>query len=314
MSTPPPPGGVSIFGYCTSVTRVALLVLAVAACSSTEELEAKVTKLEHDIATLRKERQFLELKQVQLLKEVGEVRGKLDELTKKPPPPTTWTRPARQKPDPQTTYSLAIDPLDPVDGAPDALVTIVEAYEYACPFCERARTTIEELKKRYGKDLRWVGKPLVVHPQVATAPALAICAASKQRRFDPMDHQLWEDGFKARRFDKLGCWDEIGGCPIVGGFARKAGIDMKMFRDDMKDACREWLRNSEAAIKRVGASGTPSFFINGRFLSGARPVDDFARLIDEELAKAQARVQAGTARADYYQKWVVEDGVPDIGP
>lgn len=296
------------------MTRVALLVLAVAACSSTDELEAKVTKLEQEVETLRKERQFLELKQVQLLKEVGEVTRKLDELTRKPAPPTTWTRPSRQQPDAQTTYSLAIDPLDPVDGADDALVTIVEAYEYACPFCERARATMEELKKRYGKDLRWVGKPLVVHPQIATAPALAICAASKQRRFDAMDHQLWEDGFKARQFDKLGCWDEIGGCPIVGRFARKAGLDIKQFKDDMKDACRTWLRNSEAAVKRLGASGTPSFFINGRFLSGARPADDFARLIDEELAKANSRIQMGTSRADYYEKWVVAEGQPELDP
>lgn len=298
------------------MTRVALLALAVVACSSTEELENKVHKLEDSVATLKKDRQFLETKQVQLLKEVGELSRRVDELTKKlaPQPPTTWTRATRRQADPATTYSIAIDPLDPVDGASDALVTIVEGYEYACPFCERARATMQELKKRYGRDLRWVGKQLVVHPQNATAAALAICAATKQKKFDAMDYLLWESGFKARQFDRTGCWDEADGCSVVGGFARKAALDYKRFRDDMRDACLSWLRNNEAALKKLGASGTPSFFINGRYLSGARPAADFAALIDEELAKARSRVQSGTTRAEYYDKWVVDQGVPDLGP
>jgi protein-disulfide isomerase len=37
--------------------------------------------------------------------------------------------------------------------------------------------------------------------------------------------------------------------------------------------------------RKLGVSGTPSFFVNGRFLSGAQPYASFARLIDEELAK-----------------------------
>ena len=50
-------------------------MLAVTACGSTDELEHDVGKLESDIATLRKERQFLEVKQVQLLEKVGELEA-----------------------------------------------------------------------------------------------------------------------------------------------------------------------------------------------------------------------------------------------
>ena len=293
--------------------RIVLVLAVVAACSSTEEVEKKVAKLEEEIATLRKEREFLEVKQVQLLAQFGELQNKVDELTKKPLAPAYPRYPARKQPDAAKTYSIAIDPTDPSEGSADALVTIVEAYEYACPYCEKVRATMEELKKRYGRDVRWVGKQLVVHPQTATAPALAACAAHRQRKFAAMDHLLWE-GFKARQFDKHGCWDELGGCPIVGGFARKAGLDGKRFRDDMKGACMTWLRNNEAAIKKLGGAATPTFFINGRYFSGAQPVDSFAALIDEELTKAKARVQQGTPRADYYDKWVVEAGQPDLDP
>ena len=40
-----------------------------------------------------------------------------------------------------------------------------------------------------------------------------------------------------------------------------------------------------AMAAKLGVSGTPSFFVNGRFLSGAQPYASFARVIDEELAK-----------------------------
>jgi protein-disulfide isomerase len=292
------------------VIKVAL-VLALVACNSTDEIEKKVGKLEEEIATLRKERQFLEVKQVQLLKEVGELAKKVDDLTKQKAAPPSYARPTRAQPKPDKTYSIAINSLDPSDGASDALVTIVEGYEYGCPYCERVRPTMEELKKRYGKDLRWVGK----HPTIATPSALAACAAHKQRKFTAMDRLLWEEGFKARKFDQANCQDDDAiGCPIVLGFAKKVGLDLKKFRDDMKDSCRTWLRDNETALKRLGANATPTFFINGRYISGAQPADSFAALIDEELTKAKARVQQGTSRAGYYEKWVVDEGEPDLGP
>ena len=98
------------------------------------------------------------------------------------------------------------------------------------------------------------------------------------------------------------------------GFARTLGLDVQKFRADMKDSCHVWLRDNEGALKRLGAMATPTFFINGRYISGAQPADSFAALIDEELTKAKARVQQGTARADYYDKWVVDEGEPDLAP
>ena len=301
--------------YSRSVIRLALAFALVAVgCGSTDELEKKVTKLETDIATLRKEREFLELKQVQLLKEVSDLEKKVDELTKRNAPSyPSYRPPARKQADPLKTYSLALDPSDLTDGASDALVTIVEGYEYGCPFCEKARATMDELKKKYGKDLRWVGKQLVVHPQIATASALAICAAQKQHKFAAMDRLLWEEGFKARKFDKSSCWTDPDGCSVVDGFAKKVGLDLKRFRDDMK-TCEPWLKGNMAALAKLGANATPTFFINGRYLAGAMPADNFATVIDEEMSKAKARVQQGTPRAGYYDKWVVEEGEPDIGP
>ena len=291
------------------------MVVALVACHGNDELEKKVTKLEEEIQALRKERQFLEVKHVQLLKEVTELEQKVDELTKKAAPPSFAARPSnRLQPKPDKTYSLAIDPMDSIDGSADALVTIVEGYEYACPFCERARATMDELKKRYGKDVRWVGKQLVVHPQIATPAALAICAANLQHRFAAMDHLLWEDGFKARQFDNSGCESDADGCPKMVKFARKLHLDVDRFRTDMKGSCTSWLSGNRRAFEHLGANATPTFFINGRFMSGAQPADTFATLIDEELARAKSRVQSGTKPAEYYDKWVVDAGDKDLTP
>jgi hypothetical protein len=56
----------------------------------------------------------------------------------------------------------------------------------------------------------------------------------------------------------------------------------------------------ESVARRFGAGGTPAFFINGRFMSGAQPETAFLSLVDEEMEKAKARVDAGTPRAEVY--------------
>jgi predicted DsbA family dithiol-disulfide isomerase len=55
----------------------------------------------------------------------------------------------------------------------------------------------------------------------------------------------------------------------------------------------------------LGARGTPAFFVNGRYLSGAQPEASFSRVIDEVMKKAK---DSGVARGDYYAKEVVAKG------
>jgi protein-disulfide isomerase len=105
------------------------------------------------------------------------------------------------EPDREKTYSMPIEG-NPFSGPADAKVTIVKGYEYACFYCDKVRSTMEEISKKYGADVRIVDKQFVVHPQAATAPALAACAAHKQGRFEQMDKLLWEKVFAAKNFDK----------------------------------------------------------------------------------------------------------------
>jgi protein-disulfide isomerase len=230
-------------------------------------------------------------------------------------------RPQRAEPDRAKTYSMPIDN-DPVDGPADAKVTLVKAYDYACPYCEKVRDTMDELRKKYGNDLRIVFKQFVVHPQQATAPALAVCAANKQGKFLQMDQLLWDKGFKARQFDKDAtaeaggaaqrCWESAAGCPIVNGFAQELGLNVDKFKADMKGECQAILQKDMRDLQTLGVGATPSFFVNGRFMSGAMPIDNFSQLIDEELKKANEKIAQGTSAASFYQQVVVDKGLKQL--
>jgi len=230
-------------------------------------------------------------------------------------------RQARPEPDRAKTYAMPIDG-DPVEGPADAKVTLVKAYDYACPYCEKVRDTMDELRKKYGNDLRIVFKQFVVHPQIATAGALAVCAANKQGKFLQMDQLLWDKGFKNRQFDKDAaaeaggqpqrCWEAAAGCPIVVGFAQELQLNIDKFKADMKGECQALIQKDQRDLQVLGVGATPSFFVNGRFMSGAMPIDNFVALIDEELKKANEKISAGVSAANFYQQVVVEKGLKQL--
>ncbi len=163
----------------------------------------------------------------------------------------------------------------------------------------KVSSTVDQLLKDYGKDLRVVYKHYVVHPGSAINPALAACAAHRQGKFVEMEHLLWEKGYKAGRNYAQDNLDKM---------AKEIGLDMGRFKADMEGPCKQQIQKDQREMAQVGVRGTPAFYINGRFLSGARPIDQFKKLIDEELKKANERIAKGTKAKDYYTEWVVKKG------
>ncbi len=149
-----------------------------------------------------------------------------------------------------------------------------------------------------------VVKPLVVHPQTATIPALAACAASRQGKFGPMDHLIWEKGYNAGRN-----LSEDNMLKLAG----ELGLDLARFRADLDgEDCKRTLKQNEQELRALGVHATPGFFINGRFLSGAQPIENFKRLIDEELRKANDAIGRGVKVDDYYGEAVLKAGKKSI--
>lgn len=205
-------------------------------------------------------------------------------------------------PDPQAVYAVPIDG-SPTKGPKDARVTIVEAFEFACPFCERARGTIDALQKEYGDRIRVVPKQFVVHEEVATLPAQAACAANKQGRYSQMEALLWEKGFKNNRNYSPANIDAI---------AREAGLDLTRFKADLGGDCPRRVQEEQRQLGAFGVHGTPAFFVNGRFLYGAQPLENFKRVIDEELRKADEAVARGVKPEEIYAETVLKTGKKGI--
>ncbi len=235
----------------------------------------------------------------EVIEKLDKIAQRLDALEKRgvggAAPAAGAPRAQRPGPDPAKTYGYPVDDL-PSIGNPNALVTVVKAYEYACPFCEKVRPTEDQLFKDYGDKIRIVYAPFVVHPQVATLPQQASCAGYKQGKFKEMNDALWEKSFKTRQYDAAN----------LENIAKEVGLDMAKYAADMKGDCVTWVNQKQAIASNFGVAATPAFFINGRFLSGAQPLPNFKTIIDEELKKAEA---SGVPAASYYKTQIVDKGL-----
>jgi protein-disulfide isomerase len=263
------------------ISAFALAATGAGCAQDNRNLEKKIDDLSSQVASLKGD-----------IAKVGAAAGRPGAAQ-----PGQPQRPARPQPDPAKTYAISIDG-DPFEGPADAKVTIVKAYDYGCPFCSRVRPTMDELRKKYGDDVRIVHKQFVVHPQVEIAH-LAACAAHRQGKFLEMDKLLWEKAFETRQYDDA----------HIADLAKEAGLDTGRFAADIKSPdCKAWLQKDQGDLQLFGVGATPSFFVNGRFVSGAQPLPAFTQLVDEELKKANDRLAAGTPAADYYKTWIMDKG------
>jgi len=70
-------------------------------------------------------------------------------------------------------------------------------------------------------------------------------------------------------------------------YAQEIGLDMAQYKKDLTSKqLKDRIAADTSQARKLGATGTPAFFINGRFLSGAQPISSFKRLIDEALKKS----------------------------
>lgn len=207
----------------------------------------------------------------------------------------------RQPPKPDTTvWKLPIDG-SPVEGSPDALVTLVEFSDYQCPYCGRLHPTIQQLQKDYGSKLRLVMKeyplPATMHP-MARGAALAAVSAGAQG-----NDKYWA------MHDKLFANQRALDPASLDGYAKDIGLDLARFHADMTSPSTAAVleRDTELA-NALGVTGTPAVFVNGRRApGGAAPIESFKTLIDEELGKAEAMVRAGIPARDVYAR-IIEKG------
>jgi len=175
----------------------------------------------------------------------------------------------------------------PALGPESAPVTVVEFSDFQCPYCARAAPVVKQLHERYPDSVRIVYRhfPLdSVHPQARPAAEASLCAADQDRFWEYHD-VLFEN---AR---------QLGEADLIR-YAEELGLDMADFRTCLKEGrhARQVERDLEAG-RRAGVTGTPSFFVNGRMLGGAQPLEAFVRIIESELEGRAATSTSGAGEA-----------------
>lgn len=172
---------------------------------------------------------------------------------------------------PQPRIQVAAE--GPSRGPKDAPITIVEFSDFECPYCGSAHDTVEQVMSTYAGKVRLVYRqfPLSFHPHAAKAAEASLCAAD-QGKFWEYHDVLFKNQKKLDPTD-------------LKAFASEVGMDGQKFGQCLESGDKKKAVDADQqAGLAAGVGGTPAFFINGIFLNGALPIDEFKKVIDLELA------------------------------
>jgi protein-disulfide isomerase len=169
--------------------------------------------------------------------------------------------------------SVSVPDGAPATGPATVPVSIVEFTDYQCPYCHRAQSVIDELLARYKGKVRLVHMdfPLEGHPGALPAARAARCAGEQGK--------FWE--FHRDLMTAQGTLDDADLKSRAGKLGLKAADFGTCLASGRHDAT---IKASFEQGEALGVTGTPAYFVNGRMLSGARPIEAFSQVIDAELA------------------------------
>lgn len=190
--------------------------------------------------------------------------------------------------------------------ATGAAVTIVKAFDFACPYCEKLTIPLHELVKEYNGKVRVIYMNLVVHPDSAMTGHLYSCAAGKQGKYVAFKDAFWEKSFKpyvASRGANTAAMME----PEILKYAPDLGLDVVRLKADANGAdCKARIEQDQNELMKFRVGATPGLFINGQFIGGAIPKEAFKQIIDEKLKLVEASKIPG---GQYYDKEIMTNGL-----
>jgi len=162
-----------------------------------------------------------------------------------------------------------------IRGPRDAEIVLVEFADYECPYCEKVTPGLQQLRKEYGDKVAIAFKdlPLPMHHRAEKAAEAARCAGAQGKFWEYHDVL-----FSSKALD----------IPDLKKHARALNLDGDRFdkcldNGDMTELVKKDLEEG----KSLGLSGTPSFFINGHFFSGAVDYAALKQMVDQQLAVNQ---------------------------
>ena len=200
-----------------------------------------------------------------------------------------------------TDSPVPVSSKDPMWGKRDAPVTVVVYSDFQCPYCSRVEPTLQQVRDTYGPDkvrMVWKNNPLPFHQNAkpAAEAAQGVFALAGNDAF-----WKWHDAaFKNQGSlgaDSYVKWAQDAGIKDVNAY--RSGLDAHKWADKVEKDLNDG--------KAAGVQGTPSFFVNGQFINGAQPFDQFKKTIDQELDKARAKIASGTPKERIYVEMTKEN-------
>jgi protein-disulfide isomerase len=190
---------------------------------------------------------------------------------------------------PRSVYRVGLGLPNHAIGKDDALVTIVEWSDFACPFCAKQAPVLAKLRAKYGDDLRVVYRdfPVRFHPE-STIAAEAGAAAAAQGKFWAFHDQVFAHFGLLSRAD-------------LERYAVAAGLDLAPFRAALDDRrYHDAVIAEGAAAAAFGVEGTPTLFINGRPYVGMRDEANLDQLVSLYVDLEKQMLARGVPRNMLY--------------
>jgi len=190
---------------------------------------------------------------------------------------------------PNTAYKVGLGLPGHQLGPDDALVTIVEFSDFQCPYCARQAPVLAKLHQKYGNQVRIIYRHMAMtfHRNASLAAEAAVAAAD-QGKFWAFHDQVFAHFGHLARTD-------------LEGFAQAIGLDMAKFRAALDDRrYRDAVVAETAAAEAIGVDGTPTMFLNGQPVSGARDEAGLDKIVGAMIDHAKEAVARGLDPRDLY--------------
>jgi len=158
------------------------------------------------------------------------------------------------------------DPASPSFGSPTARVTLIQFFDYRCPYCKRMARGIDSLMSE-DADLRVVFKEFPILAPDSVDSAKAALAAHRQAKYLPFHRLLMahNGAFTMEAIDEM---------------AKEAELDLDQLHKDMEDpAILQQLRDNHRLAQRLKIEGTPAFILGDKLIPGAVPIEELREAI-----------------------------------
>jgi protein-disulfide isomerase len=161
---------------------------------------------------------------------------------------------------------LVDDPTAPTAGNPKGDVTIVEFFDYRCPYCKQVEPALEALLKE-DRELRIVYKELPILGKDSVYATRVALAARKQAPYDK---------FHTAMMAAKGQIDE----KIILQVAADSGLDIERLKSDMPaPEIDDIIKRNYDLAQALDIHGTPAFVIGGELVAGAIDIETMKRKI-----------------------------------